>query len=52
MCRKQLERNYMTWKWNSKKYPFSAEICVCMQVISLGATLEPEWKFAYSYMAM
>jgi hypothetical protein len=47
----------MTWnrKWNSKITYFlqkSTEICIFMQVILLGTTLEPEWKFVYDYMAM
>jgi hypothetical protein len=57
LCRKQLERNYMTW--NRKRYSKithfqqkSTEICVFMQVIFFGATLEPKWKFVHSYVAM
>jgi hypothetical protein len=55
--RKQLERNYMTW--NRKQYSKithfqqkSTEICVFIQAIFLGATLEPEWKYGYARYTM
>jgi hypothetical protein len=45
--------------WNRKRYSKIAHIqqkytetCVFKQVIFLGTTFEPEWKFVHSYMAM